>query len=490
MMDSGFEVVNADPLSVESNIERLTSSPIRAAEPTLPSSQLNSIVQSNLQAFYNSKPSSVGNSATISSVSDMVESPSAPNIIIEGKRTITDTSFDNHGNQLLKQPRHGEHPDYSLSSSSDISTVNSDSVLKAFENMINGLKTTLTERLDSIDDKLSGFIGRIDFLETRVDELAERQASTDLATDNMGDRLQVLEEENRAISERLTAMDSRPSPALATLEEENRVLSERLTAMEARPTPAPTPATWEPQGPTATRVLLLGDSNSAGKVKFGDGRGTLGSLFPGSDTFCAKICDLPGPASNNMGGCTDYVISVGTNDLKLDNSCPTTLARELNKYVVTLTHSRPSAHIFLCGVLPVNAVDSPILSKISQFNYYLADMCKALQKVSYIDMKCFQSRGGSLQPRYAIEGDLLHLGEVGIRMFGSRIKYALRERYSLPNMSRSWQARRNLNPEQVTGGPVEERGYRGRGGNRGGSRGRGDNRNSRGNSDMGRGGAH
>ena len=60
-------------------------------------------------------------------------------------------------------------------------------------------------------------------------------------------------------------------------------------------------------------------------------------------------------------------------------------------------------------------------------------MARSLPRVSYIDVKVFLSKEGTLRARLA-EGtsNPLHLNGEGIRLYCSRLKFALRARLGLP----------------------------------------------------------
>ena len=94
---------------------------------------------------------------------------------------------------------------------------------------------------------------------------------------------------------------------------------------------------WEPVGSPETKIVLLGDSNSGGKIKFGQGKGTLVAALPGSDTFKATVEDLPEPETFN--DISDLILAVGTNN-KLDSCIPEYLAKSTFTYIkkVRKTH--------------------------------------------------------------------------------------------------------------------------------------------------------
>ena len=139
----------------------------------------------------------------------------------------------------------------------------------------------------------------------------------------------------------------------------NTELESRIRALEAQDTRSSNTAPdWEPSGSSATKILLLGDSNSAGKLKFGEGKGTLGKSLPGSSEFCATVSDLLDPESDKFSGVSDVIIAVGTNDLKNNNSQPIQLAKDFSEYVKSLSFKHHHLQLFIPGVLPICSVQN------------------------------------------------------------------------------------------------------------------------------------
>ena len=111
---------------------------------------------------------------------------------------------------------------------------------------------------------------------------------------------------------------------------------------------------WQPTGITATNTFVLGDSNSGGKVRFGEDRGILGRALPGAGHFHPTLEVLPPPNSPAFDRVSGVIISVGTNNLKLASTDPEKIVKHTYAYVQSLTKAQPAAHIFLPGFLPVN----------------------------------------------------------------------------------------------------------------------------------------
>ncbi len=202
-------------------------------------------------------------------------------------------------------------------------------------------------------------------------------------------------------------------------------LEERLKVLETRDTDQG----WSPSPHSDVKIKLLGDSNYSGKIKFGEVRGTLGKALPGDGDFCAKIENLPNPDA--LADCSDLFIAVGTNDLKITGADPTRLATDLYKQVKVYRTSLPNAHIFLAGVLPTT---NPVINtRIKQFNKHLDDICNTRAMVTFVDTNVFRDVNGNLLDKFRISDDELHVNREGIKVIGSRMKFALRKRHNLPN---------------------------------------------------------
>ena len=337
-----------------------------------------------LKAFYNSASGNV--SAGDSSVT--VETPA------DNKRNLSDTSIlDNSLENSAKQGR--------VDSSSPIIS-DENSLLKHIEAMFDSLHNKLDSEMDSVRN-------RIDMLHEKFVSLEEHAATRQAQIDELQDKVSSLERENEQLVRRVSDFESAVG---------DRVSNE---------------PSWQPTGSGETKVILIGDSNSAGKLKFGTGKGTLGAALPGSHAFSATVDDMPPPTSEIYSGCSDIIVAVGTNTLKEENCEPENLVRKTFDHVKNLVKSNPSAHIFLPGVLPTCSTSVSINNRISKYNYFLKDMCNSISRVSFIDTKNFADRSGKLQARFACgELDPLHLNEAGRRFYFSRLKFSLRSRHNLP----------------------------------------------------------
>ena len=330
-------------------------------------------------------------------------------------------------------------------------------ILLRVQSMLDKLLSDVNDKLNGIDDKLDRHFNelntRLDSFETRVAQVEQADASRQLTVVNL-------------------------SIDVETLLAKQELLETKILSLENRsvdPAAAPPPPSWQPSGPTNTNILLLGDSNSGGKLKFGRGKGTLGEALPGVNEYIVKVGQLPPPDSAAFTDKTDVVIAVGTNDLKEADCNPDILIQQLHVYITSLKRLHPATHVHLPGVLPICATDSNTNVKIRTYNHYLADMAETIPRVTFIDTKVLRSREGSLLSKFACgPTDPLHLNGQGLRLYFSRIKYSLRLRHNLPVNFRRTPAEAHNNQDRGDAPMREHQGIRGGHQSRGGNRGRGD----------------
>ena len=197
---------------------------------------------------------------------------------------------------------------------------------------------------------------------------------------------------------------------------------------------------WQPQSNIATKVLLLGDSNSAGKIRFGEERGTLGKHLPGQSLFIATASHLPeiDLFPEWFEGVTDLIIAIGTNDLKnyqSASSCPKTLAKNIYRYCRLVIDFYSSIQISLPAVPPTR--NWTLNVKIDEYNRYLQDMCRKHPNLEYVHMRGMKGDDNLLLTRLQDKevGTGLHLNDQGLKIYASRLKAALREKHYLPVFS-------------------------------------------------------
>jgi len=224
---------------------------------------------------------------------------------------------------------------------------------------------------------------------------------------------------------------------------------------------------WVPGDAVGTKIVLCGDSNSSGKIRFGEERGTLGAALPGDTKFTPCVRNLPtDPAV--LRQYSDIIIATGTNDLKEESCVPDQLATECHQYVSTVVNSHRNVQVYLPGVLPTSCADTN--ARINVYNRHLNDIARSHHRVTFIDTGGFKSKEGVLADRFKQQGDRtgLHLNDSGIKIYASKFKHALRLRHNLPNI-RPQRSRTYTRPNNQ-GDRDSDRG-RGRGG-RGSGRGR------------------
>ena len=321
--------------------------------------------------------------------------------------------------------------------------------------------TEIRSRIDNfelnIENQIKSVLNKLDDVCLRVAAAEERASSQQLEVDNLSARVDELEKCN------------------SELADSNAELHSKIRELETQVSRSSHAGTdWEPSGSSATKILLLGDSNSAGKLKFGDSKGTLGKALPGSGEFCASFANLPDPESNTFNGVSDVILAIGTNDLKLDESNPADLARAMSRYVNSVAVKHPAVQMFMPGVLPTSVNNnSNINCKIQEYNHYIRDLCTGNPRLNFIDNKVFSTTSGTLKPNLGKgPSDPLHLSEEGIKLYCSRLKYALRQRYHLPVGPRRRNVQSDNNSYAAAVGS--------RGGNRGSQRSRGGRGTARG----------
>ncbi|KAL5257678.1 hypothetical protein ACHWQZ_G012561 [Mnemiopsis leidyi] len=178
---------------------------------------------------------------------------------------------------------------------------------------LDSVKSMIGELSSTIDSR---FLDNTDLINNQFSLLTPR-------FDTIDNRLSSIEEQAGMRDEKINALSER----LEQLEQRNSVLEDRVRELTESNTAPNVDSGWSPAGNPGIKVKLLGDSNSAGKIKFGSGKGTLGSALPGSDLFVATVNDLPVPAQSHelFSDASDVVIAVGSNNLKNPECDPTLL---------------------------------------------------------------------------------------------------------------------------------------------------------------------
>ena len=171
-------------------------------------------------------------------------------------------------------------------------------------------------------------------------------------------------------------------------------------------------------------TYFTGDSNF-GKLKLGEGRGTIGASTPGFKDFTPTVDKI------NPNKCASYkntVIMCGTNDLKLPNANALHTYKIYKGKLEKIRECNPKGNLFVCPVLPSR--DRNINSRIVQFNRYLFnDLAKGDLNVQivqgfgeFVDRDGFLK--GSLHDKRT-DSDVLHINENGYRILVRQIKSAI-----------------------------------------------------------------
>ena len=357
-------------------------------------------------------------------------------LVNSAKRNLSDLSVDSNPDNVHP----AKHP-HTFTASSPIGGVNAgdftqeQTMVKAMESCMAGVLTKLDVMSKQMED-----------VQKSLSELYQQGSRRDEQLDELLTRLRLSENKCNTLEQRLAVLEARDP-------------------IEG----------WSPSPNTDVKIKLLGDSNFANKVNFGNTRGTLGGALPGEGEFCAKIEDLPEPEA--LGDNTDIVIAVGTNNLKQPGSDPTQLAVQFYRKLKSYCSKLPNTHIHINGVLPTT--NEAINTRIREFNRHLDDICNLRPNLLFIDSKAFSDASGSLADKFRVPNDELHLNNDGTKMIASRIKFSLRQRHRLPNgiytlhRARPGGDQGASDPGRYTGGNYRGRFRRYRGSNRGGRGGSG-----------------
>ena len=192
------------------------------------------------------------------------------------KRPITDTSIINANIPDAKRP---------TAAVSDTVSEMENSMLETLKDLIIGNQSLIRDVKSSLETKFDDVLNRMQTLEASV-------SARDAAISNLDTQVRELVCENVTLKQRIEVLEARP------------VVGQGEGSLPA------TGPVWAPTGSPDTRILLLGDSNSAGKIKFGTGKGKLGAALPGTSTFCAKYENLTTPASDEFANVSDLVLAV------------------------------------------------------------------------------------------------------------------------------------------------------------------------------------
>ena len=180
-------------------------------------------------------------------------------------------------------------------------------------------------------------------------------------------------------------------------------------------------------------TIILGDSNTR-LIKFGTGKGTLGTWMPGKHIKVGHIEAIP--EAVDIGPYRNVVIHTGVNSINNPRYRKSNLAliKILESKIKNINNIYPRTKIFISLLLPSRSV--PLNHRIRDFNSMILDMTCRFNTVSVVEHSIFGSllsnEHGRWMPCGDAEGDyvpklndLLHLGKNGLRLFAMSIKNAV-----------------------------------------------------------------
>ena len=174
-------------------------------------------------------------------------------------------------------------------------------------------------------------------------------------------------------------------------------------------------------------TVLVGDSNFK-LVKFGSGKGRMGASTPGVRCWAPTVDEINPLSCMNF---RNVVLMAGTNDLKLKEVTDASIIEIYRTYKTKISLIRkynPKCKLFVCPVLPTKS--HSINRKINIFNDLLfSDLCQADLKVVIVEgFHQFLDNGSNLLKNVLADSradDILHLGDRGVRVLVSLIKFAI-----------------------------------------------------------------
>ncbi len=171
-------------------------------------------------------------------------------------------------------------------------------------------------------------------------------------------------------------------------------------------------------------LYAVGDSNF-GRIKFGDGRGTIGRCTPGMKDWAAKVEDI---VPLKAAPFRNVVTMCGTNNLKSDDCNVEETYRMYKGKLEEIQRLNPRANFFVCPVLPTR--DRSINNRIFKFNRLLrSDLTRCTLKVKIVNgLGSFVDNQGLLKINLhdaRTESDVLHINDAGYSMLVGHVKAAI-----------------------------------------------------------------
>ncbi len=164
--------------------------------------------------------------------------------------------------------------------------------------------------------------------------------------------------------------------------------------------------------------MLIGDSNF-GKIRFGEGKGTIGRSTPGYRAWAPEVKSIDPAASASY---KRVAVMVGTNDLKPSEiSSDEDIRKVYKEYKTKITQIRdvnPKCKLLICPVLPSKSHD--INRKINIFNNYLYE-----DLVEGLELDFLDKQTNLLHRKLAVDdpNDYLHINDThGVRLLVRSLK--------------------------------------------------------------------
>ena len=172
-------------------------------------------------------------------------------------------------------------------------------------------------------------------------------------------------------------------------------------------------------------TVVFGDSNTQ-YLRFGEGKGTLGSWLPGKRVKAGHIDEIPEP--KDIGPYRNIILHTGINNISnsQNRKSDTYLIHTLEQKCKDIMSTYPKARIHVSLLLPTKSKN--LNQRVKSFNDSILDMSYIHKNISIIDNALF---GDCLTDEFgrwdSVAGkpnsqDILHLGKKGIRVLAKNIK--------------------------------------------------------------------
>ena len=172
-------------------------------------------------------------------------------------------------------------------------------------------------------------------------------------------------------------------------------------------------------------TIVMGDSNTA-LLKFGEGKGTLGSWLPGKRVKVTNISEIPAP--EDIGPFRNIILHTGINSINnaQNRQSNRILIQTLESKIIDIVKVYPNAKVYVSLLLPTK---SRVLNyQVREFNDLILGMTHRHKNVSVIENSLFgeilsdECGRWDFQNQGPLKSDILHLGKKGIRKFAKNIK--------------------------------------------------------------------